>query len=215
MTDDPESRGAPAPADVLTNAKAAKILSAARRVFLDHGFDAATTDTIQRAAGVSKSTVYAHFATKDALFAAVIRAECCGFMQGVVGERPVPASLRESLCEIGVRFLDLILDPAALAFYRIVVAEAARFPSLGAAFYEAGPARLNARVAQFLRDADQAGEIRVAQPDVAAELFIGMLRGDRHLRCLLGLEAKPAAPQVRQAVEHVVDTFLRLYRDAD
>jgi AcrR family transcriptional regulator len=40
-------------------------------VFLANGFSAATTDMIQQAAGVSKSTVYSHYPNKEALFAAV------------------------------------------------------------------------------------------------------------------------------------------------
>lgn len=203
------------PPDALANTKAAAILRAARRVFLDHGFGAATTDTIQREAGVSKSTVYAHFPTKDDLFAAVIQAECCGFMQGVVAEPAEETGLRAGLRQVAVGFLDLILDPAALAFYRIVVAEAGRFPRLGEAFYRSGPWRLQARVADLLRRGAASGEIHLDDPDGAAEFFIGMLRGDRHLRCLLGLEAKPALPELRRIADHVVDTFLLPYRATD
>src|SRR3546814_9810578 len=54
MTTSPPSSGE-------LNAKALTVLRAARTVFLTHGFSAATTDMIQREAGVSKSTVYAHY----------------------------------------------------------------------------------------------------------------------------------------------------------
>src|SRR3546814_6513872 len=50
----------PPPSSGDLNAKALTVLRAARNVFLTHGFSAATTDMIQREAGVSKSTVYAH-----------------------------------------------------------------------------------------------------------------------------------------------------------
>jgi hypothetical protein len=36
------------------------------KVFLAHGFSAAATDMVQREAGVSKSTVYAHYANPGA-----------------------------------------------------------------------------------------------------------------------------------------------------
>ncbi len=57
-----------------SNQKARTILQAARKVFLEHGFSAATTDMIQQQAGVSNSTVYAHYPTKEKLFIAVVEA---------------------------------------------------------------------------------------------------------------------------------------------
>src|SRR3546814_12224602 len=74
---------APTPSSNELNAKALTVLRAARNVFLTHGFSAATTDMIQREAGVSKSTVYAHYANKEALFTAVIEAECASFTNTV------------------------------------------------------------------------------------------------------------------------------------
>jgi AcrR family transcriptional regulator len=47
------------------------ILDAAARLFLRHGFRKASMDEIARESGVSKPTLYAYFADKDALFAAV------------------------------------------------------------------------------------------------------------------------------------------------
>lgn len=47
------------------------VLEAAARMFVQHGFRKASMDEIAREAGVSKPTLYAYFADKDALFAAV------------------------------------------------------------------------------------------------------------------------------------------------
>ncbi|WP_412770482.1 helix-turn-helix domain-containing protein [Ralstonia solanacearum] len=45
--------------------KEASVLKAATEVFLAHGFSAATTDMIQRRAGVSKATMYGRFPNKE------------------------------------------------------------------------------------------------------------------------------------------------------
>jgi TetR/AcrR family transcriptional repressor of mexJK operon len=50
--------------------KAESILAAAKRSFLAAGFGAVSMDAIAREAGVSKATVYAHFAGKEELFGA-------------------------------------------------------------------------------------------------------------------------------------------------
>ena len=52
--------------------KRAAILSAASQLFLELGFERATVDRIAQAAGVSKLTVYSHFADKEGLFVALI-----------------------------------------------------------------------------------------------------------------------------------------------
>jgi AcrR family transcriptional regulator len=49
----------------------AAILKAARRLFGERGFAAATIDDVAAAARVAKGAVYHHFATKEALFEAV------------------------------------------------------------------------------------------------------------------------------------------------
>lgn len=49
-----------------------RILSAARRHFLTHGFRAFTMDDLAAEMGMSKKTFYAHFASKRALLEAVI-----------------------------------------------------------------------------------------------------------------------------------------------
>ena len=50
----------------------AEILRAARTVFAQHGFDGASTAVIAAKAGCSEPTLYKHFASKQALFAAVL-----------------------------------------------------------------------------------------------------------------------------------------------
>jgi AcrR family transcriptional regulator len=64
-------RGRPKPmrADALRNQK--KVLDAAREAFATQGL-AVPLDEIARRAGVGAGTVYRHYATKDALFGAVI-----------------------------------------------------------------------------------------------------------------------------------------------
>lgn len=49
-----------------------RLLDAAAQVFARHGFHAATVDDIADAAGHTKGAVYANFASKDALFLALL-----------------------------------------------------------------------------------------------------------------------------------------------
>src|SRR5260370_14848744 len=49
-----------------------RILDAAGRVFLEHGFQGASVDEIAEVASAGKPTIYARFPGKQALFSAVI-----------------------------------------------------------------------------------------------------------------------------------------------
>lgn len=58
-----------------SGATQATLIAAARSIFVDVGFAAATTPAIVAAAGLTRGALYHHFADKTALFEAVIRAE--------------------------------------------------------------------------------------------------------------------------------------------
>jgi AcrR family transcriptional regulator len=49
----------------------ARLVEAARRLFVERGYEATSTNDVLEAAGVSRGALYHHFATKQELFAAV------------------------------------------------------------------------------------------------------------------------------------------------
>ncbi len=191
--------------------KAARILEAARRVFMADGYGAANMDAIAKAAGVSKATVYAHFTGKDRLFAAII-AQQCQVHSAIPAlddiERSTP---EEALRQLGRNFADLVLSPAVLDLYRIVVAETPRFPELGRTLYETGPKRGLARLAEYLRQLTDRGLLDVPEPHIAARQFFGMIRSDLYLRRLFGIDDAEVGITVEQMVDSSVEMFLRAY----
>jgi len=194
--------------------KARAVLAGARAVFLDNGFTAATTDMIQQAAGVSKSTVYAHYPNKEALFVAVVESQCTQFLNAVNQIRFSGKRLADILLEIAQAYLEIVLSRDGLALYRIVVAEAPRFPELGRRFYLAGPAAINNIVAKGLAVADADGELDLGGIglDSAASLFVNMVRGEAHMQCLTHPDAAASAAQRDQWAKEAVATFLRAFQ---
>ncbi|HEY3912803.1 MAG TPA: TetR/AcrR family transcriptional regulator [Stellaceae bacterium] len=199
-------RGEAAPAS-----KAESILAAAKEEFLANGFGAVSMDTIAREAGVSKATVYAHFAGKEELFGAVIGRECERRFAGLrVGELD-PGDVRASLTLLGRRFLELLLSPDAVALHRIILAEVTRFPALGEVFWRAGPERNLTQIEAFLQRATNAGSLALPDTRLAAEQFAGLVRGETQLRHLLRLGAGADQPGVGEIVAAAVDTFIRAF----
>jgi AcrR family transcriptional regulator len=204
---------APSPGEEELSLKARTVLRAARNVFLTHGFSAATTDMIQREAGVSKSTVYAHYANKEALFVAVIEAECAAHMDTVRRIEFRPGKLRETLSAMARAYLDIVLSPSGLALFRVVIAEAPRFPSLARTLYLAGPQVIASMVADCLGSAVKAGEADFSGLgcDAAARLFINLVRSEPQLQCLTHPGVAPSAEQIGEWTSLAVTTFLRAY----
>src|SRR6187549_1497986 len=125
---------APAPAPASTPAsspgrpkdmeKRAAILEAAMALFPSRGYDGASVEAIAQSAGVSKLTVYSHFADKETLFGAAVT-ECC--TQTLPHRLFVPAPglpVREALVGIGRAFIDLMMDERAIALHRVMVSQA-------------------------------------------------------------------------------------------
>lgn len=191
--------------------KPAQILEAASDLFLRDGFGAVSMDAVAREAGVSKATLYAHFESKDRLFAALVKRECgLLFGQGVDhGLDGLPPA--EGLTLIGRRFVSLLMSPKAVAGHRIVVAEAARFPELARSFYEAGPGPTIARVARYIIALNAAGLLKVPDPALAAEQFLGMLKSHLHLRLLLGMQTAPSPEDLERLIAAAVHLFVRGY----
>lgn len=191
--------------------KAADILAAARREFLANGFGAVSMDAIAREAGVSKATVYAHYAGKEELFGAVVSDMSERYFGGFSESALDPANVGPSLTALARQFLELLLSPDAIALNRILIAEVARFPALGEVFWRAGPERTRAQIETFLRRAAAAGSLAIPEPREAAEQFTSLVRGDIHMRHLLRREAPPDAAATADAARRAVATFLRAF----
>ena len=192
--------------------KAEAVLAAAEGAFLAPGFGAVSMDVIAREAGVSKATVYAHFANKEELFGAVIARLSERRFHGFSAEALDPRDIEASLLTIASRFLDLVLSPEAIALNRTIIGEVSRFPALGEVFWAAGPERTRVQIEAFFRRAVAAGSLAIPDARLAAEQFVALARGEIHLRSLLRLEAEGDTPGLAAAAESAVATFLRAFQ---
>jgi AcrR family transcriptional regulator len=189
------------------------VLAAARHLFTAHGFGATSMDAVAARADVGKATVYAHFGSKEELFAAVIESE--GRAHSVALGAPRGEAVASVLERFGFDAFDLLLSPTTIAVFRAVAAEAGRFPDLGRLFFTRGPAILIDRFARYLGEAMDKGELRRAPPRQAATQFFGMICGDEQVRALLGVGRTISRKERKALVKGGVDAFLRAYRPGE
>jgi TetR/AcrR family transcriptional regulator, mexJK operon transcriptional repressor len=191
--------------------KRAQVIEAATTLFMAQGYGPVSMDALARAAGVSKATLYAYFPSKDALFATIV---------AEAGQRKLSADdlfadagqdVRGVLNRIGQRMLRFLLLADTLAIVRVAIAESARFPELGQAFFANGPKRTCELVASWI--AEQSASGRLAAPDagIAAEHFMALLRGSLFLRATLAIAPPPGEAEIDAVVAAAVDTFMRAF----
>jgi TetR/AcrR family transcriptional repressor of mexJK operon len=190
--------------------KAESILAAAQRAFLAGGFGAVSMDAIAREAGASKATLYAYFSSKEQLFGAIVARQSERFAQGFSAGELDPSDVEASLTTIAVQFLRLLLAPDVIAINRIIIGEVTRFPVLAEVFWQAGPERVRVQVDGFLRRAVESGALDIADTRLAAGQFASLVRGEIHLRHLLGL-GQSNDQALSTAARNAVATFLRAF----
>lgn len=191
--------------------KAAEILEAAAELFLEKGFEATTIDDVAARAQASKPTVYRHFDDKQALFAAFIRRQCDLHRCQLFAFDPSGDDIRADLTRIARQYVDLIFSPASIAIFRVSIAEAHRFPDLGRAFYEAGPAAGARRMGQVLAGAVARGQLRIDDIDAAAYEFIELCKAEHFYKVQFGIIPGIDAATRDAVARRTVATFLRAY----
>ncbi|MGH7119594.1 MAG: TetR/AcrR family transcriptional regulator [Acetobacteraceae bacterium] len=187
------------------------IAEAATRLFMAQGYADVSMDAIAHAAGVSKATLYAYFASKERLFASLLGEACRSSGPSSVALADDDADVGATLTTLADRTLHFMLEEKSLKIYRVVIAEAARFPELGRVFYERGPAASRRNLGAWMERQMAAGHLRSADPGMAAEQFSGLLRTHLQLRALLGISPPPTEAEIRSAAQAAVETFLRAY----
>jgi AcrR family transcriptional regulator len=190
-------------------AKRDAILDAARAVFLEVGFGAASMDAIANAAKVSKQTVYNHFGSKEELFAAMIRSSC-DRMLAAMEQAAKSGKPEDTLRAVAWQVMDKLFSKDRMSLYRILMAEVQRFPELGKIFYECGPKVTRKYLAGFFAEQTSRGLLKVENPPIAAEQFFGMLSGC-HFKAQLGIETAPSREAIDEYVESAVALVMRAH----
>ena len=135
-----------------------RILDAARKLFLEHGFEGASIDEIAKTARSGKPTIYARFPDKRALFTAVMR-DMVARIEQFKGDMPAVGSIEERLVATGVAVLRWILDSDRVGLMRLAIAEVHRFPDLASSVSRSARDLSSEVGARFLREIVQSDEL--------------------------------------------------------
>ena len=191
-----------------------RIVEAARSHFNAHGLERANVDAIAADAGVSKMTIYSHFASKEGLFEAVVRDRTDRVVGGVAGVETLdPTQPQKALLAIGEQFLALAREEDTLGQFRLIYGAAAVQREACRVFYRQGADRVIGDLMAYLRRADAQGTLNIRRPRQAADLFRSIFLGDGHIRGLMMLDM-PDARENRALLREAVRVFMAAYAKA-
>ena len=200
------------PHDVrLDNAKRRQILEGANRVFLGHGFDAASMGAIAQQAGVSKGTLYVYFKNKEELFGAIVEDKRREHAKQLFAF-DYNEDIELSLTRLGRSFIEFLCRDEGMSSVRTVIAISTRMPALGEQFYMSGPKMGLARLSAYLEEKVRQGVLEPHDCEVAAAQLIEGYTALIFKPLLFNAMSHPEPALVERVVTFAVQTYLRAWR---
>ncbi|MEH6576839.1 MAG: TetR/AcrR family transcriptional regulator [Amphritea sp.] len=191
--------------------KRAAIVDAAINEFREKGFQATSMDALSARAGVSKRTVYNHFANKEALFQEIIQqlfsysAELTDYTYHP--ERP----LDEQLSAIARQKLELMKTPRFRDLVKVLMAECIHSPELTSMAMEQLSQQeqgLDSWISAAIAD----NKLKGVEPHYAADQFMALIKSSAFWpQVLMGMPF-PDDERCRQIITDSVQMFLSYYR---
>ncbi len=195
----------------LSPEKESQILDGAAAVFAEAGYEGASMSRIAAVAGVSKGTLYNYFEGKRELFSAFMHRVCDSRIALIFDEVDETAPAEQALCDICRKMLDMLGSEQGLLVYRMVVAEAGKFPELAEAFYAAGPRRALKRMTDWIAQNAASANLAVDDPEFAAEQLFALMQTRVLLRRRLYMSGPITEADIDRVVRAGVRVFLRGY----
>jgi TetR/AcrR family transcriptional repressor of mexJK operon len=171
-------------------------------------------DEVAAAAGVSKQTLYKHFADRERLFTEIVLGTI-----DQVGESFFAAidiledteDLVTDLRELARQLIAIVKDPQLLQLRRLVIGEAERFPELGRAYYERGPGRTADALASRFEHLAERGLLRLDDPQLAAQQFNWLVLSIPLNRAMLAADVGFTDAELERVADEAVRIFPAAY----
>ncbi|RKE37836.1 TetR family transcriptional regulator [Paraburkholderia sp. BL23I1N1] len=194
----------------LTDRKRAAVIEAAIEEFLAAGFDATSMDRIAARASVSKRTVYNHFPSKEALFAAILRQLWESSDTGAAPVYSATHPLRAQLLQLLLKKLSLLNDEAFLSLARVAIAAGIHSPERAREMVT----RMGEReedLTVWIRAAAADGRLKTSDPMFASQQLQGLVKAFAFWPQVTMGQATLSADEQRRVAESAADMFLARY----
>lgn len=190
-----------------------ELIGVARGVFLEHGYAGTTMDDVAARARISKSSLYRAHASKELLYAAVVRDWAAAGRDAMSPHLETLRSGQDVRSDL-VAFCEVlragVLDHEVLQMRRLVTTESTRQPDVADEYFTQSWERNIDALADVLRDLHDQGRLTVPHPRLAADQLTWLVLGASLNRRLLTDNDQRSSSE--PTVDYAVDLFLAGYR---
>jgi TetR/AcrR family transcriptional regulator of autoinduction and epiphytic fitness len=193
----------------VSETKRAAILRAARDNFLNGGFTRAAMADIARDADVSTATLYKHFSSKNALFAAIVE-DACASINDILPADIANQNAREVLRRFADAYVEQQFDHRMNELLRVVIAEVPNAPDLASSVYANGVMARYDRLMNALDALVERGDLKPHNTRDGALHLGGMVKEFIVWPALFAPRfEKPADLDAK--IDACIDAFLKIY----
>ncbi len=185
----------------------ARFLAAALKVFAAKGYSGTTMDMVAAEAGLTKPTLYQYFASKEALFAAMME----GKRDEMLRPFAQPVELVQDLWAFAWDYAGQVMRPDLLSLARLIIGEVQRFPEIGRTYQASGPDRVLSGIIAYLETLRAAGRLSFDDSELAAEDLWGLLLSAPRTRALYRPDAQPTLEELHRYIRNGLRVYLLAY----
>jgi len=188
----------------LSDLRAQQLIDAAMDEFLAKGFRRGSIESIARATGVGKATIYRHFTDKNGLFQAAVEAEIERLKTPPYDFQGRPGAPSAVLRGFAIEALTLHCRERNLTLHRRVIEAGHVFPALARAVHDRLTEWSLAELTAYLASEAGKGSLEIGDVDWAAHQFVNLATHG-----MLFLVTPPPDAALRQALAaEAVELFL-------
>ncbi len=169
-------------------------------------------DAIARHADVSKATLYAHFASKEALFVAVMQSVKNDYQEQLeYTSSTADGDFAARLTAVGLFMMQFFVSPWALQMFQVIITQRERFPDVVSDAMSQGRVKAKNVVTGVFQSGVESGELIRHDCAQSAQLFMSILRGGLLWETLTDCRTPHGQTEIRERVEMAVNSMIRIY----
>jgi TetR/AcrR family transcriptional regulator of autoinduction and epiphytic fitness len=198
------------PAQRLTDRKREAIVQAAIAEFRTNGFEATSMDKVAATAEVSKRTLYNHFASKEELFAEILKQLWHRSAEQMDSPYQADQPLRPQLLVLAQRKLAMLANEDFIDLARVAIAATIHSPERAQDML----ARLGEKesgLVAWIRAAQKDGRLKAGDVALAAQQFESLIKGAAFWPQVTMGQPRLAPKAQKQVAEAAVELFLSHY----
>ena len=183
-----------------------QIVTVASDLFSHNGFSGTTTKEIADRAGVSEAIIFRHFATKEALYTAILDHKVRQSAERMQAHLKEAANRKDDRAFFGTLAFEMVeFHSNDKTFMRLLLFSALEGHSLSESFFDRVAREIKNHIRRYIKQRMSDGAFRKVDPAVAARALVGMVLHQAQVRNIFG------ADDVSLSNRAMADRFVELF----